>query len=153
MQRSWHIVGDLQRLAALHAASEEWGPTQLASTGIRVLDGAGSHPPAPQRRDGEDRRWGAQSVCSKPISVPSAGLGSPDPMLIAQPLGTSWDFLLYRKGQGPYSYAAALIFSVSSPTSSEKIYGKIKGPFFSISINIHGSLHGHLLLTILFAKT
>lgn len=123
-------MGDLQRLAALQAGSEEWGPTQLASIEIRVLGGAGPHPTAPQGRDGEDRHWGAQSCCCRPISVPSAGLGSPAPMLIAQPLGSSWGFLLYRKGQGTYSYTAALIFSVSSPTSSEKIYGKIKGPFF-----------------------
>lgn len=74
---------------------------------------------------------------------------SPTLTLITQVLGSSED----RKGQGTYSYTAALISSESSPTSSEKIYGKIKGPFFSISINIHGSLHSHLLLTILFAKT
>lgn len=81
--------------------------------------------------------------------MPSAGLDTLTLMLIAQPLGSSRD----RKGWGTYSYAAALISSESSPTSSKKIYGKIKGAFFSISINIHGSLHSHLLLTILFAKT
>ena len=44
-------MGDLQRLAALQAGSEEWGPTQLASIEIRVLGGAGPHPTAPQGRD------------------------------------------------------------------------------------------------------
>ena len=109
--------------------------------------------PQLHREGGGREEMGIPELLPQAISVPPAGLDSPAPMLIAQPLGSSPGSLLYRKGQGTYSYAAALIFSVSSPTSSEKIYGKIKGPFFSISINIHGSLHSHLLLTILFAKT
>ena len=48
MHRNWHIVGGQQRLAALHGGSEEWDPSQLASTGISVLGEAGPHPPAPQ---------------------------------------------------------------------------------------------------------
>jgi hypothetical protein len=56
------------------------------------------------------------------------------------------------EGMGTCDYPAALIPSESPPTFSRRFMERLRA-FFSISINIHGSLHSHLLLTILFAKT
>lgn len=82
-----------------------------------------------------------QAGCLNPTSVPCSGL-----------IAATLRLVPGQEGLGTCAYPATLI-SELSPTSAGRFMERLRVLFFSISINIHGSLHSHLLLTILFAKT
>lgn len=116
--------GDQQRLAALHGAPKEQ-PRHVLST-------ACPHPLPPRILALQGEGWGRQDCEPRPDpldpSRPCASLDSPAThMLITQASGSSWDI---GRARVPLATLQPSSLLSLSPTSSEKIYGKIKGPFF-----------------------
>lgn len=114
MHRNWHTVGGQHRLGQYME-----GLNYGALAGIKVLISSSAEG---KRKTG----WGTQACCPRPISVRHR----------AELTYSHANYFAFRskprseEGLATASYIAALVSSQSSPTSSEKIYGKIKGPFF-----------------------